>query len=288
MIDLADVRVDVGGVPEVDGLSVQSASNRIALLGGGRGLFEALAGMRPTARGKVVIGGSDPRTALREGTLAAAPLDPAVPPKWTAGAYAAWSARLAGRPSNAAEKDANDVLRALGVDPTTVLGKAPRELVRGTLIGAAIATGAKTIVLADPSEGIDARLARQLGKATCAALEGRNWILFANALPLASPFALEVEEAFVLRDARIVARGAPAEIAALERSYIVRVLGDVAAFAKAVEVAGGRVHEDSAGESRETMSVDLGAELQVRDLFALAEDSNASLVEVLPLGRAFP
>jgi len=278
----------VGGVPEVDGLAVQSASNRIALLGGGRGLFEALAGMRPTARGRISVAGSDPRTALHEGTLAAAPLDPPLPPKWTAGAYTAWSARLAGRPSNAAEKDANDVLRALGVEPAAVLAKAPRELVRATVIGAAIATGAKTIVLADPSDGIDARLARQLGKSACTALEGRNWILFAGALPLASPFALEVEEAFVLRGARIVARGAPAEIAALERSYIVRALGDVAAFAKAVEVAGGRVHELSSGEFRETMSVDLGAELQVRDLFALAEDSKASLIEVLPLGCAFP
>ena len=44
MFSIDDVRVDVGGVPEVDGLSVQSTSNRVALLGCGRGFFEAVNG----------------------------------------------------------------------------------------------------------------------------------------------------------------------------------------------------------------------------------------------------
>src|SRR5438067_8761460 len=49
VIALEDVRVDVGGAPEVEGLAVQSTSQRLAVLGGGRGLFDALAGVRAPA-----------------------------------------------------------------------------------------------------------------------------------------------------------------------------------------------------------------------------------------------
>lgn len=282
MISIDDVRVDVGGVPEVDGLSVQSTSNRVALLGAGRGLFEAVSGVRAPSRGRIEVSSLEPRAAVRDGALASAPRDPPLPPKWSALEHATWSARLAGRTAHAAEKESGTVLRALGIDPRVVLGKAPLEARRAAVLAGAIATGAGTIVMEDPGEGLAAPIARQLGRCACKALEARAWVLFAAALPIASPFALDVEDVLVIRGSRVVARGAPAEIASLDRSYTVRAVGDVAAFAKLVEEAGGRV--TTGGEQ---MAVDLGAELKVRDLFALAEDAKAALVEVLPLGRAF-
>jgi ABC-type multidrug transport system ATPase subunit len=282
MITIDDLRVDVGGVPEVDGLSVQSTSNRVAWLGGGRALFDALAGVRTPSRGRITIDEVDPRILVRDGALASAPLDPTMPLKWTAHEHASWNARLAGRPAAAADKEADGILRELGVEPSTVLDKAALAIRRAVVLAGAIATGAKTLVIADPSDGLAAPTARQLCRAACKALEGKSWALFASSLPIASPFALEVEEAFVVRGSRIVARGAPGEIAALDRSFTVRALGDVVTFARLVEEAGGRV--SSKGEQ---MAVDLGAELQVHDLFALAEDAKAALVEVVPLGRAF-
>ena len=102
-------------------------------------------------------------------------------------------------------------------------------------------------------------------------------------MPLESPLALAIDDALVVRASHVVAQGAPAELAARERAYAVRATGDVARFAKLVEDGGGLVVPGPSGE----MSVELGADLKPRDLFALAEDTRAVLVEVLPLGRAF-
>ena len=282
VLQIDDVRVDVSGVPEVDGLSVQSTSNRIALLGANQALFDALRGVRAPSRGRIAIAGKDPRALLRAGALASAPLDPAMPAKWTAHTYASWCARLAGRPTTAAEKESETRLQELGVDPRMVLGKAPVEIRRAVVLAGAIATGASSIVIADPGSGLAPSIGRQIGKSAIKALEGKSWVLFAATLPIASPFALEVEEAFVVRGSRVLAQGAPAEIASLDRAYTVRAIGDIAAFARLVEEAGGRV--TARGEQ---LAVDLGAELEVRDLFALAEDAKAAVVEVVPLGRAF-
>jgi ABC-type multidrug transport system ATPase subunit len=283
VLTIEDMRVDVGGVPDTDGLTLRSEARHLVILGGGRGLFEALGGTSSLQRGRVAIEGSDPRALVREGALASAPIDVPLPPKWSALEYATWSARLGGAEEAPARSVAEHLLGELGIDPRTLLGKATVESRRAAAMAGAIATGARVIVFRDPAEGIPKDVARAFARVLARALEDRAWIMFAAELPLASPFALAAEEAIVVFGSRVVAQGAPAEIAALERSYAVRATGDVAAFAKLVEDAGGRVSP----RPSEHMAIDLGAELEVRDLFALAQDANAVVVEVLPLGRPF-
>jgi ABC-type multidrug transport system ATPase subunit len=283
VLELEDVRVDVGGVPEVQNLSLRSDGPHVALLGPGHGVFEAVAGLRPTARGTIKIAGDEPCAAVDAGKLASAALDPPLPPKWSALEYVTWGARLAGHDARAANASARSALEALGVPPTPKLAVAPLAHRRAIVLAAALATSAPTLVVEDPGVGLGGDVARALYRALARAIEGRSLVLFAATLPLDSPLAMEIDDALVVRASHVVAQGAPAEIAARERAYAVRATGDVDELVKLVEDGGGLVTRGPDGE----MSIDLGAELKPRDLFALAEDARAVLVEVLPLGRAF-
>jgi len=276
----------VGGAVDIDGLTLSSQSTRVVILGGSPGLVEAVCGLRAPSHGTLTLRDREPRVLAQEGLLASA-RDVPMPPKWNALEYATWSGRLAGAAEDVAKKIANDSLVRFGADPRAILGKASLETRRATLAAGALATGAEIIVLEDPLEGLAPDSARTFGRALCAELENHAWILFARALPLASPFALHAEEAIALRASRVVAQGAPAEIAALERSFSVRISGDFEAFAKRVESEGGRAPSGGIGAPASSMAVDLGEKLAVRDLFRIAEDAGAVVIEVLPLGGVF-
>lgn len=273
----------MGGAPEVTGLTLASSGPHVALLGPARGVFEVIAGVRGPDRGTVRVAGVDPREGLRDGAIASATLDPPLPPKWTAVEHASWAARLAGVDAKVARAAALASLDALGVPGGRVLKDASPVERRAIVCAGALATEAKTLVVEDPTAGLPADAARALGRAFARALGDRGLVLLAGTLPLDAPLALAIDDALVVRAGRVVAQGAPAEIAAREKSYAVRALGDVARFVRLVEDGGGSV----SGATDGAMAIDLGADLKPRDLFALAEDARAVLVEVLPLGRAF-
>lgn len=284
MLELVDVRVDVDGVPQSVGLSLRSAGPHVALLGPGRGVFEAVAGVRPVVRGSIRVAGEEPCVALAAGKLACASLDPPLPPKWTALEYVRWSARLSGQDARAAFASARAALGAMGLAPATKLGPgAALADRRAIVLAAALASGAAALAIEDPTVGLARDVARQLGQSLARATGGRALVLFAATLPLGSPLALAMDDAILVRASKVLAQGAPAELAGRDRAYAVRATGEAAAFAKRVQDAGGRVTGEPAGP----MAIDLGPKLASRDLFALAEDASAVLVEVLPIGRAF-
>jgi ABC-type Na+ transport system ATPase subunit NatA len=206
-----------------------------------------------------------------------------MPPAWSPHEYASWSARLAGHARSVARSLASDAIvrMKLGAVADTPLARAPVLVRRGTAIAAAIATGAGIVVLEDPLRGLADDQARALARVVTTALDDRKWIVFAARVSLTSPLALQSDEAIVVSANAVVAQGQPAELAARERAFAVRVHGDTAAFARRVIDRGGKV-----GGTAAQMTVDLG-ELTTGDLVRLAEESSAVILELYPLAGCF-
>jgi ABC-2 type transport system ATP-binding protein len=281
-----DLRVDVDGVPAVDGLTLRTSAERVLVLGAPRALFEAAVGLRAVVRGRLHVRDVAPAHAVRARALAGAPLDPALPPKWTVSEYVVWSARLAGVPRADAAAAAKDALARLQLAPlaTTAIARLVPHARRGVVVAAALsalATGPQLLVLEDPLGGLPEEIARSFGKVLAAALDGRAWIVFAPRVPLTSPLALHAEEAVVVSGARVDAQGAPAEIAAAVRRFALRVHGPVEALTARLAPRGAKVQEDGA-----RLLVDLGEGISTADLFGLAGEANVTILELHPVSRA--
>jgi ABC-2 type transport system ATP-binding protein len=284
------LRVDVAGSPAIDGLTLATTGDRVLLLGAARALFEAAAGLRAVRRGEIRVEGIAPLAAVRAGIAASAPLDPPLPPGWTALQYVTWSARLAGNTRAAARAMAAEALHRVQLGPVAAakLGGATLASRRGTVLAAALATGARTLLIEDPLSGMTPDTARPFARVVARALGQSDCraAVFAGRMPLESPLALAADEALVLDGAQVSAQGAPAEIATRDRTLALRVHGDVEAFARGVEAGGGHA-QVSAGTSLPVhVRVELGL-LAARDLLRIAAETRAVVVELRPLASAF-
>jgi ABC-type Na+ transport system ATPase subunit NatA len=158
---------------------------------------------------------------------------------------------------------------------------------RAAVIAGALATGATVLLIEDPLAGLAADTARSFARIVARALSDRRSAVFAARLPLDSPLALAADEAIVLDGAHVAAQGDPAEIAAGESAFALRVGGNVQAFVAAVKangvrLIGGVVTPLTLG----WMTIDLG-ELRTRDVLRIAAASNAVVLELRPLARSF-
>jgi ABC-type multidrug transport system ATPase subunit len=264
------------------------AGERVLVLGGARALFEAAAGLRSIARGELRVAGMAPRAAVRAGLVASAPLDPRMPPKWTVRQYATWSARLAGHARAGSEALAAEALARMDLSAwakaeLTSVGPVVR---RATVLAAALATGASILLVEDPLVALPVEAGREYARVVVRALADRRTAFFAARLQLESPIALAADEAIVLAGSHISAQGAPAEIAANERAFALRVGGDVQAFADAVQARGARLLSPPGTSTPARLSVDLGT-LAARDLLRIAAECDAVVIELRPLAHAF-
>src|SRR5256885_7643778 len=121
LLVVEDARVDVDGVPACDGLALRTRADRVLVLGAPRALFLATCALAPVVRGRISVRGTNASDAVRDRIVAGAPLDPPLPPKWTALEYVMWSARLAGhakRDAIANAKEAIDRLQLASMSKT--------------------------------------------------------------------------------------------------------------------------------------------------------------------------
>src|SRR5579884_3038401 len=209
-------------------MSLACGGDRVLVLGAARALFEAAAGLRPTARGELRVEGLPPAAAVRGGVAAGAPLDPPVPGDWTVRRYVLWSARLAGHARQAAEALAEDAIARVKLGEAAAegrLGPSAPAVRRATVLAAALATGARTLLVEDPSTGLD-DVARPFAHVVAHALRDRRVVFFAGRIPLDSPIALAADEAVVVDGSHVAAQGPPAELAAAERTFVLCVGGD--------------------------------------------------------------
>jgi ABC-type multidrug transport system ATPase subunit len=292
LLAASSLRVDAGGTSAVDGLSLTTSGERVLVLGAARALFEAAAGLRPSARGELLIENRAPLEALRAGAMAGAPLDPPLPAAWTLLDYVRWSARLAGYARGTANALAEDALERLKLAALAKkkLGMVTATARRGAVIAAALATGAPILLVDDPVAGLPADAARSFARIVVRALDDRRAVLFAGRVALDSPIALAADEAILVDGSRVVAQGAPAEIATRESAFVLRVGGDARAFMSAALARGVRILGSGDDPGRACITVDLGVDpgaLRVLDLLAIAASSNAVVLELRPLARAF-
>jgi ABC-type multidrug transport system ATPase subunit len=291
LLSAADVRVDVGGTPAIDGLTLATSGDRAVVLGAARSLFEAVAGLRPTRRGELRVEGMPPVAAVRARMAAGAPLDPPLPPRWTVTQYVTWSARLVGHGRREAARQASEALDALqlGSSAATRLRLAPLAMRRATVIAAAMATGARALLLDDPLAALPDDSARSFARVLVRALDAeprRKAVLFAARLPLESPLALAADEALVVDGSQVSAQGSPAEVASQEKTLALRVEGDVEAFARAVQAEGGRATLGPEVAGPTFLRVELGP-LGPRELLRIAEQAQAVVRELRPIAGVF-
>jgi ABC-type multidrug transport system ATPase subunit len=290
LLAAASLRLDVAGVPALDGLDLTTRGERSLVLGAPPALFEAAAGLRTVARGELRIDGAEPAEAVRSGLAVGVPLDPPLPQRWSVTEYVSWGARLSGHDRVAARALAREALEAteLVALAGSRLAAVPLVARRATVLAAALATGAGGLLIDNPLSGLGDDAALALARVVGRVLERRRWALFAASMSIDSPIASCADEAIVVEGARVVAQGAPAEIVARTTTLALCVGGSTEAvtlFLREVESSGGKV---SIGSQRvhDTVgpvhaSVELGP-LAARDLFRLALASGANLLELRP------
>jgi ABC-type multidrug transport system ATPase subunit len=297
-VSAVSLRVDVDGVTAIDGLTVTSTGERVLVLGAPAALFEVAAGLRRPARGEIQVEGAVPVEAARKRLAAGAPLDPPLPPGWSSRRYVEWSARLAGHGRAQARELAAEALNRMKLDPLAdkSLRAAALAARRATVVAAALATGAPALLLEDPLTGLPQETLPSFARVLAHAVGDRRTVIFAGRMPLESPVALDADEAIVVAGSSVAAQGAPAEVAAAERTFTVQVAGDVASFARAASERGARVLSPAqlppalsalAGQAGGGhVSIDLGP-LRTSDVLRIARDSNATVLELRPISGAF-
>lgn len=285
LLRVEDLRVDVDGVPACDGLTMQTRADHVLVLGAPRVVFEATCALRPVMRGLLRVRGEAPEAAVRGRVIVGAPLDPPLPPKWTALEYVTWSARLAGHSSADARRLAADAVARvkLGALAGGAIERMAVHARRGVVLAAALATGATAIALEDPLAGLPEETARSWARMIVEALEGSSWIVFGARLSLTSPLAMRAEEALMVSSSRLDAQGPPAEIAAADRRFVARIH-----CAGPLDALGARLSERGATMAVQGAQVllDLGASMTTADLLGLCAELEATVVEMVPVARA--
>ncbi len=287
-LSTSSLRIDVAGVPAVDGLTFATTGQHVLVLGATRGLFTVAAGVHPPTRGQLTVAGLSPRAAVRAGVAASAALDSILPVRWTPRQIAIRSARLASHARATATELATDALRrvdfvALGDTPLRSL---PLAAMRATALAAALATGATTLLVEWSAWGLVEPQARALSRIFAKAMADRQTVVFADRVSLDSPLALAADEAVVLDGSDVLAQNVPAEIASHTRTLLLRVVGGVDTFVRTLESSGARAERGPAAARTERLRVDLGP-LSTGDIFRIAAECSAVVFELRPLADVF-
>jgi hypothetical protein len=109
------------------------------------------------------------------------------------------------------------------------------------------------------------------------ALVDRAWLLFAPRIPITSPLAQIADEAIIASAMRVEAQGAPAEVAADTRRFVIRWAGEANAARSALSDRGVVFTGDQ---------LQLPEEMSTSDLLSVCDASGASVIQLLPIARA--
>ncbi|MFS8067918.1 MAG: ABC transporter ATP-binding protein, partial [Byssovorax sp.] len=218
-----EARVAVDGVVVIDRLSLVTTGDHVLFAGDPSALFAALSGVplssrrgaRPALTGKaaradqasfdeldeelpgeayVVAGtlhlaGRNVAEGAHVTLMGAAPLDPPLPPGWSAEEYVAWGARLAGARKGAAFDLAVQALARTGLLParkrsTSALSQAERRVL---VLAQAIVTAPEVLIAESPLSGLEGAAATFVLDALVQATEGRRAIFSVTRIDPSSP-----------------------------------------------------------------------------------------------------
>jgi ABC-2 type transport system ATP-binding protein len=299
-----DARIAVDGVAAIERLSLATTGDRVLLAGDAGALLSAITGVPRAAvapagegdgddermpgeafvvAGTLRLAGRDVEKGEHVAIMGAAPLDPPLPPKWTAEEYVAWSARLAGVGAGAARRLAAAALDRTGIGPLRrrALGSLALPERRVLALAQAVATGPEVLVAEAPLSSLEGAAAAFVLQAIGAVTEGRKALLSATRLDAGSAegtLARGASHVVVIAGGEVAASGPPGELFAAARvvSLAVRTnagpLRDELA-ARGIDLRGGPVRFSAA----------LPPGASTREILAAAQAARAAVVEMVPL-----
>ncbi len=312
-----EARIAVDGVVAIDRLSLSTIGDHVLFAGDPAALFAALTGVplssrrgaRPVLTGKaaraatasaddfdeelpgeayVVAGalrlaGHSVAESAHVAFMGAAPLDPPLPPGWTAEEYVAWGARLAGAPRRSAGDLAVQALARVGLLParkrlTSVLPPAERRVL---LLAQAIVMAPAVLIAESPLAGLEGSAAAFVLDALVQATEGRRAIFSVTRIDPGSPegrLARAASYMVVLAGGEIALEGSPGELFSGVRVYALTVRKNAEPLRAELALRGIPLR---GGPHR--FSVELPASGSTRDIVAAAQVARAALVEMVPL-----
>jgi len=279
------VRVDVGGVVECDDLCARITRPRGLVLGAPRAVFQVSCGLQPPVTGMVRAVGCNVHSKEGRRACTGVVLDAPMPPTWSALDYVTWSASIAGASWSNAKAAAKRALASmrLGAREGASLSGFTKTARRGVAIAAAIATDASVVLLDDPLAELDDDDARAFAEIIVEALDGRAWVVFAPRIARVSPLVGAAQDAVVFSASHVVAHAAPAELAAAQQSLVVQTDGRADAFGALLAAQGADVL--SVQGARIWLNVTHAC--SAADIFRIACDCDATVLELIPVSRVF-
>lgn len=299
VISATDARIAVDGVTAIDRLTLETRGDHVLCAGDTRALFaaitgvpladpaaegdEALAGEAYVVAGALALAGRSVVDRAHVASMGAAPLDPPLPPRWTAEAYVAWGARLAGASAGTARELAQAALARVGL--AGARRKALPSLAlperRALVLAQAIVTSPEVLVAEAPLSKLEGAAASFVTAALMAALEGRRALLSASRLDGASPegaLARGASHLVVLAGGEIAVEGPPGELFAAAKVVSLTVRSNVEPLraelsARGIDLRGGPV--------RFAATLPPGA--TARHILAAAAAARAAVVEMVPV-----
>jgi ABC-2 type transport system ATP-binding protein len=311
LLEAHEARITLDGVIAVDRLTLVTEGDRVVFAGDCGALFAAITGVPRSAGGggRVPAGGGDREDraempgepAVSGGSLllagksvadgshlaiaGAAPLDPPMPPRWTAEDYVRWGARLAGTTRGAARDLAAAALARTGLlalrrKATGALSLPER---RAVSLAQAIASGPEVLVAEAPLEGLEGAAAAFVRDAVLAAAEGRRLLTSVARLDAGTAegaLARGASHLVVLAGGEPALEGPPGELFALTgaRVYALTVRSNAgplraALSARGIDLRGGPVRFSAA----------LPAGTTTAEILKAAQAARAAVVEMVPL-----
>jgi ABC-2 type transport system ATP-binding protein len=295
-----DARIAIDDVVAIDRLTVRARGDRVLCTGEIEALFAALTAVPLRSRssrveddelpgeahviaGALLVAGRDVAGYEHLAVTGVAPLDPPLPPRWTAHDYVTWSARLAGLPRRASRELAASALERVGLSPVLrrPLNTLDVPARRVLLLAHAIVADPAVIVVEAPVAGLDGPAAAYVMNALSRASEGRGAIVSATRLDPATAdgdLGRAATDVLVFAGGALVLSGAPEELFAGVRVVGVTIRKNPGPFrdellSRGMTVKGGPLR----------MSVTLAAEGTTKDIVAAASKARAPLVEMFPI-----
>ncbi len=279
-----DLRIDVDGAVAIEAATFESQGNSVALLGDTDGIFAAIAGKAKVRSGNLALLGYDVerRAHFETSVVGVAPLDPPLPPRWTAREYLVWGARLAGASRGAAQQQAHGTLSDLGLE--SLVSKHVEELSlserRALVLAQAVATKPAVLVASAPLSGLSGQDAPFVAAVLAAATRHRKWIISVANPYAGSPenvVATTADDVLVFASGRLLRHGKLQRIEDGTIGYTLMLRGEVAAFRDALRQRG---VELSGGPHR--FFLELPPEVRAEDLLELSLEVGAPIVELVP------
>ncbi len=296
-----NARIDLAGVPLLEGLTLESHAERLALLGAWSPLFQLALGEAVLSQGDLKVLDLPLVPALRSGKLGVACLDPPLPAKWRVLDYLRESARLGGVGRGQASRLARARLRDHGLEalvPRSLqnLSRAERRCLQ---IVRAVLLQPELLMIEAPLSDLDAHGQALVAETLERAAAGRRSIVSvrdAHAETLERRLLDSAQELIVLTRGEVVLQTDRMPAVSTER-YTVSLLRNGGPLAEVLRAEGYGVEtSDEAPEAfRATGSAGAAFRLLItlpeprsaRDIVQHALEHDAPIVELVPLpGRS--